>query len=283
MDEKIELKKVRTFGEIIEDSIQFFKQNWKPLLRAYLFICGFFWLTSLVVSIFNQVQVFDHQAKGETVFSLTYFLSSIYEMISFLVITLTILCFIALYKEKDNEPPTVEEVWSYVKYFFFRILGSYLALGMLIIAGTLFCILPGIYFAVVFSLTLPVMVMENSTLSYAFTRSFQLIKSRWWQTLGIIIVSEIIIVAAMFSVGIPTMLVVLGTSFLTNAKDTHVYMYATLVITHLLQFLYVLPLIAVSLGYFSYTEQDDQGALYQRIMNIGKHDADTEQQVTEEY
>jgi len=283
MNEKIELRKVRTFGEIIEDSIQFFKQNGKPLLRAYLFICGFFWVTSSVVSVFNQVQVFEHQAKGEPVFSLTYFLSSLYEVVNFLVVTLTILSFIALYKEKDNEPPTVEEVWSYVKYFFFRVFGSYLALGALIIAGILFCILPGIYFSVVFSLTLPVMIMENSTLGYAFSRSFQLIKGRWWQTLGIIIVSEIIIAAAMLSVSIPTMLVVLGTSFLTNTKDANVYMYAFLIISHLLQFVYILPLIAVSLGYFSYTEQDDQGTLYQRIMNIGKHDADADQQITEEY
>ena len=34
--------------------------------------------------------------------------------------------------------------------------------------------IPGIYFAVVFSLTFPILIMENSTLSYAFNRSFQL-------------------------------------------------------------------------------------------------------------
>jgi len=283
MQEKIELNRIRTFGEIIEDSIEFFKQNWRQLLRSYFTICGFFWVLSLLTAILNQVQAAQRLAIGESQFGFMYFLSIVLGLVSGIVIVLAVLSFMALYKEKDNEAPSTEEVWSYVKYFFFRVFGSYLALIVCLGAGLLCCIIPFFYLAVVFSIIFPIMIMENSTFGYAFSRSFQLIKKRWWQVLGVIIVSEIIIMVAMMAVGIPVTLVALGAKFLTNVNGTSVYTYATIIFGHLLQVLYPLPLIAVTLSYFSLTEEKDEGALYQRIMNIGNHDTGTNDNLTEEY
>ena len=283
MQEKIELNKIRTLGGIIDDSIQFFKQNWRPLLRSYFTICGFFWVVSFVVAILNQVQTAQRLAMGESQFGATYFLAMFFDFVSGIVIILTVLSFIALYKEKQNEAPSTEEVWSYFKYYFFRIFGSYLALIVCIAAGFVCCIIPGFYLAVVFSIIFPIMVMENATFGYAFNRSFKLIKNRWWNVLGVIIVSEIIIVVAMFSVGIPVTLVVVTTKFLTNVNPETIGKYATVIVSHLLQFLYPIPLIAITLTYFSLNEEKDEGALYERINNIGKHDAGTNENLTEEY
>jgi len=283
MQEKIELNRVRTFSEIIEDSIQFFKQNWKPLLRSYFAICGFFCVAGLVIGVLSEKATLEHTAKGESVFGLTYFLGLCYDMFSYMMIALTVSCFIALYKEKGNEPPTVEEVWAYVKYFFFRIFGSWIALGALILAGTVCCVLPGIYFTVVFSLTFPIIIMENSTLGYAFSRSFQLIKDHWWFTLGVFLVTEIIIVAAMFAIVIPVMIITWATTFLTLNSALSVYSYAAIVVTHLLQFVYLLPMIGIILTYFSLTEGKDDATLYQRIMMIGKNNTNTIDPLTEEY
>jgi hypothetical protein len=80
MQEKIELNRVRTFSEIIEDSIQFFKQNWKPLLRSYFAICGFFCVAGLVIGVLNEKATLEHTAKGESVFGLTYFLGLCYDV-----------------------------------------------------------------------------------------------------------------------------------------------------------------------------------------------------------
>ena len=283
MQEKIELTKARAFGEIIEDSLQFFKQNWKPLLRAYFTICGFFWVASLAAGLFDVGQIAGRVQLGESRFGYAYFMALGFNFMSYIMITLTVTCFIAVYKEKGNESAMVEEVWSYVKYYFFRIAGSYIALGALLFASIFFFLVPAIYFFVVFSIILPIMVMENSTLGYAFSRSFVLMKNRWWQTLGIIIVSELIIMAAMMSVGIPVGLIVWGSTFLTKIKGSDIYVYATVVVTHLLQFLYILPLIVLTLTYFSYTEETDQGSLFERIEMIGKNKPDTAGQLTEEY
>src|SRR5947209_2042968 len=232
MQEKIELNRIRTLGEIIDDSIQFFKQNWRPLLRSYGTICGFFWVVSFIVALLNQVQTVQRLAMGESQFGGIYFLAMFFDFISGIVIILTVLSFIALYKEKQNEAPSTEEVWAYFKYYFFRIFGSYLALIACLVAGFLCCIIPFFYLAVVFSLIFPIMIMENTTFGYAFSRSFKLVKNRWWNVLGVIIVSEIIIVVAMFSIGIPVTLVVVTTKFLTNVDGMTVYRYATVIVTH---------------------------------------------------
>jgi hypothetical protein len=283
MQEKIELNRVRTFSEIIEDSIQFFKQTWKPLLKAYFTICGFFLAASFIVGIFNTASTLQHTARGESIFTFTYFMSLLFGLLDYLLITLTTLCFIALYKEKGNEPPTVAEVWSYIKFYFFRILGSSIALFALICAGAVCCIIPGIYLGVVFSLTLPIMVMENTTLSYAFNRSFQLIKDNWWFTFGVGFVIQIILVAVMFAVTVPIMLITYAATIFTNTSILNVYSYAIVVSTHIVQFLYLLPLIGLTLTYFSLTEIKDDGTLLQRIMMIGKSSTDVYESPTEEY
>jgi len=269
MQEKIELNRIREFGDIIDDSLQFFKQNWKPLLKSYFTICGFFWLASLLLGIFNQINTFHRIHDGQSPFSTTYFLYFLFEYIDFIIITLTVLSFISLYKEKGNEAPSVEEVWSFVKYYFFRAFGSYLLLTLCIIIGAVFCILPGIYLAVSFSLVLPVIVIENSTLSYAFSRCFQLIKNNWWFMLGAVFVSEIILVVALLAIIIPVMIIAFGVTFLTNVSMLTMYSYASIIIGHLLQFAYMFPIIVICLVYFSLVEQKDDGNLLQRINNIG--------------
>jgi len=284
MQEKIELNRIREFGEIIDDSLQFFKQNWKPLLRSYFIICGFFWLASLLLSFFNEINTLHRIHDGQSPFTTTYFLAVVFEYINFIVITLTVLSFISLYKEKGNEAPSVEEVWSFVKYYFFRAFGSYLVLSVCIVIGAVFCILPGIYLAIAFSLVLPVIIIENSTLSYAFNRCFQLIKNNWWFMLGAVLVSEIILVVAMLAIIIPVMIVAFGATFLTNVSMLTMYSYATIIVTHVLQFAYMFPIIVVTMVYFSLVEQKDDGNLLQRINNIGvTNNNSINHESTEEY
>jgi hypothetical protein len=62
-----------------------------------------------------------------------------------------------------------------------------------------------------------------------------------------------------------------------------VYTIAVDVAAHLMQFLYLLPVIATALVYFSLTEQKDDVSLLQRIEMLGQHAPETTQPETEEY
>ncbi|GAB3907121.1 hypothetical protein [Mucilaginibacter boryungensis] len=286
MPQKVILNRIRTMGEVIDASIQFFKQNWKPLLKAYLIICGVFWLSALAVSTINQINTFRLLADGESrldsTYTGTYFASLLIEFVANTLVMLTTLSFMALYRDKGNVAPSVDEVWGYVKFYFLRVFGSYILLLLLILAGLVFCLVPGIYLATVVSLMFAIMVIENGTLSYSFNRAFQLIKSKWWYTFGAIILTFLLIGITVLLIIIPAEIIAAFIVFITGAHGYSFYMIAYNIAIHLGQFLYVLPSIAITLVYFSLTEQKEDVSLLERIEKLGQHELEADKPTTEE-
>jgi len=285
MQPKVELNKIRRGGEILDDSILFIKQNWKPLLKAYFTICGLFWISGLIVSTFNQVRTFDLLQQGESQFSWLYFVTLFIEMISHTLILITTLSFVVLYKEKGNQPPAVDEVWAYVKYYFIRVFFSNLLLVLIMLVGFLFCFVPGIYFIPITSLVLAIMIMENAPFGESFSRAFVLIKDKWWHVFGVLILSVILIAVAMLLVMIPAAIVAYIINFLIGAFGRESYLIAIGVASHLSQVLYLLPYVAMGLVYYSLIEQKEDHNLLHRIEMLGKTDEVTpdEPQHEEEY
>jgi hypothetical protein len=118
MKQNIELSKHREFGDIISDTLKFIKQNFMPLLKAYFVICSLFLiadilLTSLAKS--DTAQYYPSDTLSAVKFSNIFF-----SLISYTAINVTILSYLAVYKEKGNEAPTATEVWGYFKYYYFR-------------------------------------------------------------------------------------------------------------------------------------------------------------------
>jgi len=283
MQPKVELSQIRNLGEIIDDSVLFLKQNWKPLFKSYFTISGFFLVAGVVISIFNQTNKFQPQDQEESVYGGTFFLTILFNFINFGLISLTVLSFMALYHEKGREAPSVEEVWGYVKFYFFRVFGSSILLTLLLAAGIFACILPGIYFLPVFLIIISVMIFENATLGYSFSRGFKLIKERWWQTIGVLLVMAMIAASAMVLLAIPVAIIVGLILFLTKLNHEHTESIALAVTVNSLQILYVLPTIAIALVYFNLNEQNDDNNLMQRIAMLGKNNADPDQLPLEEY
>ncbi len=67
-----------------------------------------------------------------------------------------------------------------------------LATGLL----TCFCIVPGIIFGIYFAFVTSIALFGDNTITGAFSASKALVKDRWWETLGIIIVLGLIASAA---------------------------------------------------------------------------------------
>jgi hypothetical protein len=64
--------------------------------------------------------------------------------------------------------------------------------GIIVVAGTIALIVPGIILGIMFSLALPVLVIENSGVLGSLGRSQKLVDHRWLKTLAIIIVFGLI-------------------------------------------------------------------------------------------
>ena len=57
MKEKIEFRQLREFDGIISGALLFIKQNFKPLLKAVFYLCGFFMLAGVISTVFTQSQI----------------------------------------------------------------------------------------------------------------------------------------------------------------------------------------------------------------------------------
>ena len=293
MDSKIELAKPRDFGETITDTFGFVKQNFKPLLKYFFIFCGFFLVATFAIMVLTEVKAlsfasyttstdsFDEAGNLSRMFSLLsgYLLLFVFIILNYVAINVTVLCFMTLYKQKQNTIPTTEEMWGYFKFYYLRVLGSSVLLYILMILGFAFCLIPGIYLSPIFALIPPIMVMENTSFGYAFNQSFRLIKDNWWVTFGTIVVIYIILYVVNLFVSIPAIILGVGNVFL-NLKNSRALSLPVAIIISLLrtvEYLFqMLVVVAVGLCYFNLHESKEGTGLMERINQFGAGQSHTD-------
>lgn len=282
MKEPIEFRKVREFGDIISDTVVFIKQNLKPLLKAYFYICGFFILASILSSIFMQLSIasmstgryqyeMNSPIRSLYNFGFSYAFYVIFLVLSIVSMHLTILCFVALYIRKGNVAPTVPEVWSYFKYYFWRMFGSSIAMGIFWIICIMLCIVPGIYVMPALVIFFPIMILENAGFSFAFERAFKLLKNEWWITFAVILVIYFIYNACAMVIQIPAIVISMASAF-THLEQpiTKFYAIVTSLAQNLSQVFVIIPVVAAALIYFNLVERKESTGLMERIDTLGQ-------------
>lgn len=310
MKAKIEFRQTRDFGEIISDGIVFILQNWKNLLKTYAVFCGFFIAGIMIFSFLQQLRLVNRhhliqqgQFTGDyySTFGLEYFMVLLFAFLNGVSAILTTLCYIALYNRNGNQPPMLNEVWGYYKYYFWRvfwhcillaliIFGGILILGMITgaitavagnplvggIVAIVIIFVPLIYILTIFSLFFPIVILENTGFGYAFGKCFRLVKGRWWNTFGVVIVSAIVVYAGFLLVSLPFSILSGGSiTFLPyNVSMVMVVLYTVLMALY--QILNIMPLTCTAVAYFSYAEDKESTGLMERIDTLGKMDENTE-------
>jgi hypothetical protein len=287
MEPLVELSKTRDFGEIIGDSITFIRQNLKPLLSAFFVFCGIFLLVTAVATVMQQIRLSElissvDYTTGDrpdfSEFGLETVVAVIFGLLTYVAMPLTIISFMALYKQKGNIAPTNEEVWGYFKYYFFKVLGSSVLNGIILGIGFVFCLIPGIYLYPILGLIVPVIIVENSGYSYAWDKSFRIIKENWWTTFGALFVTGLIVLICSAVINVPFEAINFMKVYLHQAKGVHISTVSIILGSILRQMslvLYILPMVALGICYFSLTESKDSTGLMDRIDQLGSTPTDT--------
>jgi len=296
MKPPLELRKTRDFGQIINDSFSFLKENFRQLVIPLLIICGFFIIIGTITSVFQYTGMMnlyggffrsDVNSYEVSSYTTTYVLSVIFNAVIALLlqacIHLVTLCYISVCLQKGGDKPTFEEVWGYFKYYILRVIGSGFLIVMLTIAGALLCILPGIYLSIVLSLVIPIIVIENASFSYAFNKSFKLIKDNWWFTFGVIFITSLIVGVISSVANVPLTIVGVGAKFFTQKTFTLPLIIIFSALRNILMLAYTLPVIAIALCYFSLSEQKEGLGLLDRIDKFGSDAGNNSIQQTEEF
>ncbi len=284
MEPKIEFRTVRDFGEIINDTFLFLKQNFKPLLKCLIYIAGIFIIMSTIASVIQQLKVANvigdiktgagtKSAFSKFNFGIEYFITIIISYVTYFLMMLIIFCYMAVYQENDKRTPTVDEVWTFCKYYFLRFIIANVLFGLLFIAGFVLCLLPGIYLLPIISLMSASIVLENAGINFAFSRGFNLIKEHWWSTFAAMLIVYIIFYATTLLFSIPLSLASGVTLFIPNANVSKPLLILASVITHICQLFVAIPTVATGLLFFSLVERKEAAGLMQRIQTFGNDNA----------
>jgi hypothetical protein len=278
MKENIDLNRFREFGDIITDTFVVIRQNFKPLFKSYIIICGLFLVVDILISTVVNTD------KGESpLLTPMGLLELLFDFVNYTALLLTTLSYLTLYKEKGNQPPDVVEVWGYFKYYFFRCFFTQITMTIAAVIGFLLCFIPFVYLAVVFALITPIMVIENGNLEYSFKKAFKMISGNWWFTFGIMLLVTIIILMVMLVLMLPPMIIYGGSQWLTGKSLGGTAGILQAITINLCQVLWMIPIISSALIYFSLIEEKEANSLINRIKMFGKHTPGADQTSSEQY
>jgi len=281
MKENIEIGQTREFGDIISDTFIFLRQNFLPLLNAYFVICGAFLIVGILASLMFDS---DHtQTTFADLFSFNIMFGLLFSAANYTSLLVTALSYMALYREKGNQPPNVKEVWSYVKYFYFRVFGTQIVLAIVTAIATMLCFFPGVYLFPIFSLVVPIMIMENTNLEYAVKKAFKIIKENWWFAFGTVLLMCTMVVIAILVFMVPALLISSGGQWLTGKSLDTSYTLVQSIVSYLTEALWLVPVISVTLLYYTLIEAREATSLTSRIKMFGTNNTQSDDIKSEEY
>ena len=266
--EKLELHRVRDFGDILNDTILFFRQNFAPLMKVFIPICGFFLLAGAAVEIVTKLRDLESASAGG-IDTPEFWLSMLFSILSHCSLLITVNAYIVLYHEKGKIAPSVAEVWGYFKYYFFRIFFAELVLLTCHIIAFFMCFIPGIYLTPIIALIIPIMIQENTSLKYAFNQSLKLLKESWWFVFGILLLIGILTIADYALVIIPPLAITGGAEWLTGISSNSTEIIVLAIVKNLALVLSVFPYIAIALIYYSLSDEKQGTSLINRIQMFG--------------
>lgn len=215
----INFKKVRSLGGMLSDTLKFLSTEWQPFFMTIVKLAIVPVLIAIAAAIYFLMQsnsfyggLLDlNSFDGGGIEDINFNFSSIFVplaifsfsyLIAYALVTVASLSYIKSYI-KNRGIINYEEIQNDAKTTFWSYVGLFFVVGIIVFIGTLFCFLPGIYFVVVLSLSIPIMIFQNSGVLDSINGAFTLIKDNWWETFGILIVVQILILIISFIVQLP--------------------------------------------------------------------------------
>lgn len=283
----VNFKKARDFGDLLSDTFEFLKLEFKPLMKVLLTYVGPFLLITGLISGWYQSEVFgglfdfktnDPRELFNKIFDYRYFILIIGSILGYVFMIGGVYSYIHLYVTKGSDGFAPEEVWKLMLQKFFPILGAGILMGLAVFIGAIFCIIPGIYLGVIFSLVIPAVVFNNYGATHAMERSVFLVKDYFWFTLGIGFVSSLIAGFGSYLFVIPQMVLSMFFTF-TSASGGDMTMsttysvlltIASVIATFGTSLLYCIPYTTMAMHYHSQVEKKESPNLINKINQINE-------------
>jgi len=284
-NEKIQLRKLRDFGENFSDTFQFIKQEFKPLLIAFasvgmLFIFGvaigsYVYTTQISAmpsSTFTSTNIFS-------IFNGTYFIVVLLGAFSQSAMFTTVAVYMKYYNEQGTSP-SVGEVWRGFGKYFFRVAILGLLVSIVSAIGVLFCLAPGVYFGTVLLPYAFIVVNEDAGIGEGFSKCFELIKENFWSSFALYLVTIIIIFIASMIITLIFGMAAGGISLFSIQELEGPGIALRSVAGVISHFFYIVLYVSVGLQYYNLAEQKYGTGLADKLEGLGQglHHNNSEEQ-----
>lgn len=217
-EKEIKFRKKRELGELISDSFDFLKQEYKPLAKLILTYVLPFLILYGIVQVYFQMKIIvnfdlsDPESLMEDIgpFYENFLLFSLFGIFVQSLLISTFYSYIEIYIKKGKGSFELSEITPHLFSNGLLALGAGIVWFVVSMFGVILCILPGIYFANTFSLVVFIVLFERKGLGNALSRSWSLVNTQWWATLLLSIVGIIIIWVISFILSLPSMILGVG-------------------------------------------------------------------------
>jgi len=295
------LRRLRDLGEKISDSLLFIKTNLKNLLLLYVIfvvpfiivagIVGVLFASHLYTSILGSAEVL----KPTDIFNVEFVVIILCLLMSGASYQASVYSYMRLYEENKGQQPTIAEVGQvfgkkFIKIFFYNI-GISTILGFcIVIPAMLFAIAPIFaFFIIMISFLLLIMVflhinciyvMEDGGFGHGILRLFDLLRNRWWHSIGFTFIIGLIYYVFGFMVQtVFSLLGIVSINFLnpeslggaqSKAAITSLVLGVGLLLL-INQLFYLIVFSGIGVNYFSLVEEKDGSAIEEQIDSIGSN------------
>ncbi|MFX0557646.1 hypothetical protein ACOCEA_12670 [Maribacter sp. CXY002] len=285
----IEFKKQRELGEILSDTFAFLRAEFKPFFSTYLKIVGPFLLVMILALIgymfyigdtFNYMLIDGGNGTSNIAIIAFVALLYIFSIIAVYVMSQsTVLHYIKSYangKGTTDFDTIKKEVYG----SFWSFIGLGILVGISVMVGFIFCIIPGIYLYVPLVLSFSVLVFNKMSVSDAYSYCFKLVKDEWWITFATLFIIGIIVTVATYAFAIPTVIyqymkmgIFSGEMDAENMMGTvqdPIYIVLNIISTLGQFILNLISIIGAVFVYFNLNEKKNFTGTYEQIESLGK-------------
>lgn len=274
MNNRINLREERDFSEKLNATFTFVRQNYKNLGSTLLLfglpfmIIGMIFLQYMQRGMQQQIMDNGGQFTGEYFVSI--FISFLVLMFAYIWLATLSIAYIAEYLNEDTDISS-GQVFRRAFSNIGKVIGASIFTTIITLIAFVFLFIPGIYVGVAMSFVVIIMIIEGDPIFEAISRSFSLIKGKWWSTFGLLFVMGIIVAIMQLVFNIPTYIVTFARAFhqdffTFDAITITTTIFATIGLT----LLYPLIFIALAFQYFNLVERKENEGLKHEIEQAGK-------------
>jgi len=283
--EYIEFKKQRELGEILSITFKFLRENYKDAGKIFLKLVGPAFILLIAAVTYYAWSTVGISFISNEGFNISEFMISAGLMLLaylFYVTSMTGTVYHIILSYINNRGEIISsEVTTGMKQDFAKILMVTVISWILVFAGTMLFLIPGIYVAVPVSLATALLVFRRNSVMDSITDSFQLIKDNWWNTFASLLCIGLIVYLISLVFQLPAIFYFMFKAFVsasegsaaTSVEDMFGIGYIIInIFTSIIQYLvYSITPIGIAFVYFNLNEKQNYTGTYESIQNLGNN------------